>query len=239
MNSKKLTMPVTILVFILVGVASATARTFSLRITVDGQVLPLFVDTDGAGVIAFNTSYAGWTLSGSTAWTKPLMGGDGIAAQMDLYSTTNSNQAGKITIEVSDIGYTIPSDYWDGNVHATGTGTFSTDLYFDNSNTLWGRGTTIANIGPQDLKNLPLSTMSEDFIYSGYPSATPRYSVTMVTTIEYCLVGGHTNFGIDLYGYDSSNGESNGDTSQVPEPSILLLLGLGLAWFGIPKKFKY
>jgi hypothetical protein len=61
------------------------------------------------------------------------------------------------------------------------------------------------------------------------------YSITFETTLVLDSSSTGTSFDIELLGGDSQNG----GFGEVPEPSVLLLLGLGIAWTGISKKIKF
>jgi hypothetical protein len=236
-------LPAAMFVFILIGVMSASAGSLSIRISV-GSYTTTVTDSNSDGILQFDSANqidwnASWgVIQMSSAMSKPatIDLNNPLKININMFTNGSWTQAGTpLTVEVSDTGFTNPISYWYGTVFSVGTGNLTAGLFFDNNNILFNPNTLIQTISGSDTFNAPIKS------YVTTSQTNPEYSVTFVTTIDLadCLTNGGGTFGIALFGDNSLNGGSDGGVNNVPEPTVLLLLGFGVAWAGISKKFKF
>ncbi len=178
--------------------------------SITGTVGVTSISVTPAGVISFNGSLGAglWVLNVTTGSSKPLSG-SATAPKMDLNSVNISSAAGTLTIKFTDTNFGPLDGTIANGIGGTTEGTVTAMQLHDAANGEFTGG-TIANLGPFGPGAFSGSTTS-----SLVNDAGP-FSLTEVVTIN------HTGAGTTSFDYSTS----------VPEPSILLLLGSGLAGFG-------
>ena len=201
---------------ILGGVSSAHAiPTLRLTTSAGGDIT---VSDDGVGdswpgpgVVLFNGSLPGWNVNITSGLSKPAVG-SAESPLLDLGSVNLNSigTAGSIDIWLTDTDFAaIPSAA--GVLAAIGgttSGTITYKTYFDSSNAPFGTGTELTSMGPFS------STAFSNSAYGTLTSAGP-FSLTLFVSIFH---DGTSPF--QLTSFDA--------TVKVPEPSTLLLVGLGL-----------
>jgi hypothetical protein len=173
-------------------------------------------------------AYAGpvgpvWFINVTTGITKPAQG-TAISAYMDLNSDNSSNAAGTIYVWFTETDFTAPSGTFGGSFNVGGTiaaGAGNNALfgwYLDRANQ------QLALNSSSDLLALSgqLGWNGGAFAWSGSGSAsglTDPFSLALGANIFHPAGRGTSSFDQEL--------------TQVPEPGILILLGIGLGAVGV------
>lgn len=161
------------------------------------------------GAVVFNGSLDSWILNVTTGLSKPLLG-SADSPILDLNSVNlSSSGPGTLKIWFTDTGFTsIPTEAQVfAEIGGTTNGSVSFSTYFDASNTAFGMANLLTSLGP--LAGSPYAASAS----STLTSATP-FSLTMLVTIFH-----DGTRPIQVSSFDAA--------VKVPEPSSLLLLGIG------------
>lgn len=166
-----------------------------------------------AGAVTLATNLGRWAINVTTGLTYPALG-TADSPQLELSSLNVSSSRGgssTLTIMFSQTGFTSLGGDWNASWGGISTGTVQYQTYMDGTNTIFGTGTALTNTGL--LTAGPFSGTNTSDAIVGAP-----YSLTQLVTINH-------GRGVNL---SSFNAELSGGVSRgVPEPSTLLLLGVG------------
>ena len=171
-----------------------------------------------------------WTINVTTFISDPVFGGPS-SVHIDLNSVNvNSLGAGTLNIQATDQNFVHPTTATTPSfvtqIGGTTAGTFNYDVFIDDLNfphLLFddGNSTQIANLGPfgpgafsATTSGSALLDSNDDlFDYPTGPGTGPFYSISTIAVI--------THTGVGATSFDA-------ETTQVPAPATLLLLGSGL-----------
>jgi hypothetical protein len=181
---------------------------------IDGDVDGPETDLNSAsGVILFSGALAGWNMNITSAFSKPFAGSE-LEPLLDLNSVSYSSEAGgTLNIWLTDTGFGPHSSaHVLAAIGGTTFGNVTFKAYYDESNTAFG---TAHEITHQSFS--PLAFAGET---AGQLSADTPYSLTLLVSV--------LHQGAQMTSFDA--------TVKVPEPSSLLLLGLGLLAFAVQSR---
>jgi hypothetical protein len=166
-----------------------------------------------AGIVAYAGTLGNFILNVAIGSSKPALG-SASDPQIDLYSVniTGWNGGGTLTMRLTDTGFTSTgatnfSIGISGSISSGGTLLYS--AFQDNSNTAFGTANPICS--------LSFNSPSFTNVCSNTLGATSPYSLTLNTVITLPGALSGVVFNAQLT-----------DPPQVPEPSAILLVGVGL-----------
>lgn len=168
-----------------------------------------------AGVVVFNDSLAGWMINVTTGLSKPAIGSD-TQPLLDLASVNVSGSGpGTLSIWLTDTDFAPIS----GNaqvlaeIGGTTAGSISYQTFFDVNNTPFGTSGMLTSLGSYS------GGAFSGSVGDSLTAPNGPYSLTMLVTITHDGASA-----VQVSSFDAS--------LKVPEPSSLLLLGLGLLTLG-------
>lgn len=172
-------------------------------------------DSGVTGVIVFNGSIGVFTVNVTTAISKPILG-DAADANLDLNSiNVSTTGSGTLTIAVTDTDFlfsdTTTLITFFALLGGTTDGTVTLDVYVDDGNDEFALTTLIASLGA-------FGPGAFSDITSALATLTGTYSITLVATITHTGAGQVSSFDAEI---------------EIPEPSTLLVFGIGLLSLGL------
>ncbi|NOZ52964.1 MAG: PEP-CTERM sorting domain-containing protein [Gammaproteobacteria bacterium] len=195
--------------------ASSANAALMLSIS-DGTQTEIFNDSDGNGIIAFDSDFFPGVWN-STIW--PSVSAKGFGSVWYDSPTTDilhlnsidgsSSVGGTLTIMLSETDITRGISSYEGDFGGISGGNITFQTYVDVSNTIFGLDTLIHDT------SVPGGSFSDTF-GGGIDIGNPPYSITLVTIIE------HTGKAVSSFDYEI----------EVPEPTSLALIGIGLLCAG-------
>lgn len=217
---KLLAVSAMVVISLLLGVQSTS---HALTLGFNDFVNPVFFVADGSlqdansliGVVTYIGTIGAWTVNVTTGLSKPIIGSAAVP-QLDLNSVNVTTlAAGHLRFGVVDSGFTGPIS---GGIagpfifEAGGTtgGSVSFDAFYDPANGELFFGNIFASLGP---------------FSGGAFSGTTSGSFAAGGPFSLGIIGDVTHGGAATTSFDAD--------LRVPEPGILILLGIGLGAVGV------
>ncbi|MBH0176687.1 MAG: PEP-CTERM sorting domain-containing protein [Nitrospira sp.] len=178
----------------------------------DGITTHTVVLSDGAatdqstepGVVVFNGAIGSWSVNVTTG----IVLNEG-RPYMDLNSiNVSSTSASSTTLSIyfSETGFTTDNGFWEAAIGGTARNSIQYSTYLGTSNNLFDTSTGLTNSGPLGSGAFSSTLTSLNIV-------TGPYSLTQYVQIQHGAGTRSTSF--------------NAELRSVPEPSALLLMGLG------------
>ena len=224
-----------LMLIVLIGFsAAAYADSFRLRIEdVGAGVGTVVTDISASGVIAFNGAIGGFIVNVTTGLSKPVLGGANNLAELDLNSVNVAGGAGTLRITLEDTDYLLGGDgnqlAFLGTVGGTltapalSTVTFNTWVNPDDLVPALGPDQAVGAIGA--IGGIPAGSLAA--FGAGVTFGPGAYSAAggtnFLKTGPYSLF---SQFTLVTTGRDTVSFDLN--SQVVPEPSSMILLGMGL-----------
>jgi hypothetical protein len=200
----------------MVVVGTSTARAQTELVVTSGTSTLTFT---GSSISTGPLSVGGWSLSAIGDTNSPLLHpifGIGLDT-LRISCTDSACVSNPLTLTLSSQGFTQPTDNFTAGATAlrvTAGITYTSNSYWDVTNSLGGTTTLI------NTHTITGPAVGEDEISSGGGSSGPGpYSLTLVDVFTATTVG-------------AGMSSATSDIAATPEPSTMLLFGLGLLLFG-------
>jgi len=211
---------VTLCAILLAGLVAAPASAaLQLRIT-DGVTTETFTDVDVDGRVVSDFRQIGDFSVFGLGVSKPDLGSAVHPVLDSLGLVINSPQgvSGKVSILISDDGFTGLTSGFLASIGGTTQGTVEYNTYLDTANTLFGTGTQITASGPihGNLGAFADTQMSTSGADSG------PYSITLEVIVTHAEGDTNTSFNAEL--------RPNPEPASVAVWSMLALAGLAVSW---------
>jgi hypothetical protein len=243
MKKKMPTKLLTALIFISMGSVSAHAEAiFAIRLTdsTTNNYITIYDNQEGdanstLGVIGFSTpengtnSLGSWTLDSSYALSPSwLTNPDGpYTIEMEMYSYTESSDKGKLIIEASVINLSSLANSWETTAEGFTSGSFGLKVLLDNDNQMFADGSCPIIVASYNYDSPPIGFITAPPV-NGWGQTDEQYSLTIAASIEH-KTAGFQNSSFTVY-------VTGDEGNAVPEPSLLLLFGIGLAGLEILRR---
>ena len=188
----------------------------------DGTNIDTVYDTDNDGLLTRNDILGGWTVNVTTALGAPTIG-DPYSDVIHLNSVNVSGGVGELQIFLTQTDLGREPAPWMANIGGTTKGTVQFAAGYDAGNSAY-----IPTISGS-ITDVLFSTAalgSGAFSYSnsgGLPDLAGPYSLTLASLLSHTDKGQTSSFDFEI---------------TIPEPAILLLMGIGLLGLGLSAKHR-
>jgi hypothetical protein len=209
----------------LLGVVPAAYAVPTLTISADDGTMVTCADgaacdaNGAAGAVTLIQSFGAFSVNVTTGLSYPALKGGNPLIDLNTVDIQVSDGAHRLTLKFSDTGFNLYGGrlkmVYGGTLLGAGA-SFEHSAYYDESNALWGEGVLIGQVA------LGASLGGFGGSIDGGLSPTGPYSVTETLTL---WTAGKTTFSGDF-------------AVNVPEPTTLALLGLGLLGFAGARRLR-
>jgi hypothetical protein len=205
--------------FALAGTASASTAELELQ---SAGVTSIIIVDQGPGdastvlgqVNYSNSNFNGWNIEVTAGVSNsPTINPNGLDLTALVQPSSTLAPTASLDIFFSDINFNVPISGFNTFYSATMTGNTATTTneiaWVDNTNTIFGQGSVIGNVGP-------FNPSGGSGIATGGSAGGPLYSLTLEQVFNTNAGNGVTLFSVD------------GNITPTPEPASMMLFGTGL-----------